>query len=105
MYKLTVKNLQKVFSQKNGFFKTNDFIDYSVQALQDVADCTIEKNQDGLSVSLNSKTASEKEFLSLLSLALQDMFDAEIQQKDSALQLSFANGADFTIVVSQTACY
>ncbi len=104
MYKLTVKNLQKVFSQKNGFFKTNDFIDYSVQALQDVADCTITKSQDEIFVSLNNKY-SEKDFLSLLSLALQDMFDAEIQQKDSALQLSFANGADFTIVVSQTACY
>ena len=104
MYKLTVKNLQKVFSQKNGFFKTNDFIDYSVQALQTAADCTITKSQDEIFVSLNNKS-SEKDFLSLLSLALQDMFDAEIQQKDSALQLSFANGADFTIVVSQTACY
>lgn len=102
MYKLTVKNLQKVFSQKNGFFKTNDFIDYSVQALQDAADCTITKSQDGIFVSLNSNS-SEKDFLSLLSRALEDMFDAKILQKDSALQLSFANGTDFRIDVSQTA--
>lgn len=104
MYKLKVKNLQKVFSQENGFFKTSDFIDYSVQALQDAADCTITKSQDGIFVSLNSNS-SEKDFLSLLSLALEDMFDAEILQKDSALQLSFANGTDFRIDVSQTACY
>lgn len=104
MYKLTVKNLQKVFSQENGFFKTNDFIDYSVQALQDATDCTITKSQDEIFVFLNNKY-SEKDFLSLLSLALQDMFDAEIQQKDFALQLSFANGADFRIDISQTACY
>lgn len=103
MYQLKVKNLQKVFSQENGIFKMSDFIDCSAQALQDATDCTIEKNQDGLSVSLNSKTASEKEFLSLLSRALQDMFDAEIQQKDSALQLFFANGADFRIDVVKTA--
>ncbi len=102
MYKLKVKNLQKVFSQENGFFKTSDFIDYSVQALQDAADCTITKSQDGIFVSLNSNS-SEKDFLSLLSRALEDMFDAEIQQKDSALQLSFANGTDFRIDVSQTA--
>lgn len=102
MYKLKVKNLQKVFSQENGFFKTSDFIDYSVQALQDAADCTITKSQDGIFVSLNSNS-SEKDFLSLLSRALQDMFDAEIQQKDSVLQLSFANGTDFRIDVSQTA--
>lgn len=102
MYKLKVKNLQKVFSQENGFFKTSDFIDYSVQALQDAADCTITKSQDEIFVSLNSNS-SEKDFLSLLSLALEDMFDAEIQQKDSALQLFFANGTDFRIDVSQTA--
>lgn len=103
MYQLKVKNLQKVFSQENGIFKTSDFIDCSAQALQDATDCTITKNQDGLSVSLNSKTASKKEFLSLLSCALQDMFDAQIQQKDSALQLFFANGADFRIDVVKTA--
>ena len=104
MYQLKVKNLQKVFSQENGFFKTNDFIDYSVQALQDAVDCTITKSQDEIFVSLNNKY-SEKDFLSLLSRALEDMFDAKILQKDSALQLSFANGADFRIDVSQTACY
>lgn len=103
MYQLKVKNFQKVFSQKTGIFKTSDFIDCSALALKDLTDCAIEKNQDGLSVSLNSKTASEKEFLSLLSRALQDMFDAEIQQKDSALQLFFANGADFRIDVVKTA--
>lgn len=103
MYQLKVKNFQKVFSQKTGIFKTSDFIDCSAQALQDATDCTITKSQDGLSVSLNSKTASEKEFLSLLSCALQDMFDAQIQQKDSALQLFFANGADFRIDVVKTA--
>lgn len=102
MYKLKVKNLQKVFSQENGFFKTSDFIDYSVQALQDAADCTITKSQDEIFVSLNCNSL-EKDFLSLLSRALEDMFDAEIQQKDSALQLSFANGTDFRIDVSQTA--
>lgn len=104
MYKLTVKNLQKVFSQENGFFKMSDFIDYSVQALQDAVDCTITKSQDEIFVFLNNKY-SEKDFLSLLSLALQDMFDAEIQQNDSALQLSFANGDDFRIDIAQTACY
>ena len=103
MYQLKVKNIQKVFSQENGIFKMSDFIDCSAQALQDATDCTITKSQDGLSVSLNSKTASEKEFLSLLSCALQDMFDAQIQQKDSALQLFFANGADFRIDVVKTA--
>ena len=102
MYKLKVKNLQKVFSQENGIFKTSDFIDYSVQALQDAADCTITKSQDEICVSLISNS-SEKDFLSLLSLALEDMFEAKIQQKDSALQLSFANGTDFRIDVSQTA--
>lgn len=102
MYKLKVKNLQKVFSQENGIFKTSDFIDYSVKALQDAADCTITKSQDGICVSLNSNS-SEKDFLSLLSRALEDMFDAKILQKDSALQLSFANGTDFRIDVSQTA--
>lgn len=103
MYQLKVKNLQKVFSQENGIFKMSDFIDCSALALKDLTDCTITKSQDGLSVSLNSKTASEKEFLSLLSCALQDMFDAQIQQKDSALQLFFANGADFRIGVVKTA--
>lgn len=102
MYQLKVKNLQKVFSQENGIFKTSDFIDCSAQALKDLTDCEISKNQDGLSVSLNGKS-SEKEFLSLLSRALQDMFDAKIQQKDSALQLCFANGADFRIDVVKTA--
>lgn len=103
MYQLKVKNLQKVFSQENGIFKTSDFIDCSAQALKDLTDCEISKNQDGLSVSLNGKTSTEKEFLSLLSRALQDMFDAKIQQKGSALQLTFANGADFRIDVVKTA--
>lgn len=103
MYKLKVKNLQKVFSQGNTILKTSDFIDFSAHALKDIADCEISKNQDGLCVSLNSKTASENNFLSLLSCALEDTFNAKILQKGSALQLSFADGANFMIDVSETA--
>ena len=99
MYRLTIKNEQKVFSNENGLFKTSDFIEYAALALKD-RDCAIVKEKDALCV--ETKSATEKEFMELLSSALEETFDATLCQNGNALRLLFAGGANFALNVRES---